>query len=327
MLRHAILTLSLLWWSSAALGGTIVDATGRSVEVPERIARVLPAGPPAAILLAALAPDLMLGWTSSLSEDARALLAPEAAQLPRVPRLTGRDDVTDKIVALKPDLIVDYGTVAPRYTDLAKATQQRTGTPTVLLDGALAEVPHTIRLLGGILHREGRAETLAKFTEALLVLPLAPSTTHPRVFCARGADGLTVVTPGTDLAETFTRLGWRVVVPAGQGPGRQTSLDDIRALDPDILVFSDPAMRSTLAQSGAWRSLRAVQDGHAVVSPSLPFGWLDEPPSINRLLGLAWLGGGDPRTLAALFNAVVYGRVLAASQLDVVLAGLYPMKP
>src|SRR6516165_2055154 len=151
MLRHAILTLSLLWWSSAALAGTIVDATGRSVEVPERIARVLPAGPPAAILLAALAPDLMLGWTSSLSEDARALLAPEAAQLPRVPRLTGRDDVTDKIVALKPDLIVDYGTVAPRYTDLAKATQQRTGTPTVLLDGALAEVPHTIRLLGGIL--------------------------------------------------------------------------------------------------------------------------------------------------------------------------------
>ena len=90
MLRRALLAVSLLWWSGAALAGTVVDATGRSVELPERIARVLPAGPPAAILLAALAPDLMLGWTSPVSDDARALLAPEAARLPQVPRLTDR---------------------------------------------------------------------------------------------------------------------------------------------------------------------------------------------------------------------------------------------
>ena len=128
-----------------SLAGTVVDATGRSVEVPEQIARVLPAGPPAAILLAALAPDLMLGWTSPVSDNARALLAPEAAKLPQVPRLTGRDDVADKIVALKPDLILDYGTIAPRYVDLAKATQQRTGIPTLLLDGSLAEIPRTFR--------------------------------------------------------------------------------------------------------------------------------------------------------------------------------------
>ena len=154
MLRRAFLVLSLLCWSGAALAGAVVDATGRSVEVPEQIARVLPAGPPAAILLAALAPDLMLGWTSPVSDNARALLAPEAAKLPQVPRLTGRDDVVDKIVALKPDLILDYGTIAPRYVDLAKATQQRTGIPTLLLDGSLAEIPRTFRVLGSILHRE-----------------------------------------------------------------------------------------------------------------------------------------------------------------------------
>ena len=86
-------------------------------------------------------------------------------------------------------------------------------------------------------------------------------------------------------------------------------------------------MRATLAQSDAWRSLRAVREGHAFVAPSLPFGWLDEPPSINRLLGLAWLGGGDPRTLAALFNAVVYGRALTAPQLDTLLAGVHSLQP
>jgi iron complex transport system substrate-binding protein len=325
MLRRAILAISLLCWVGAAWGGTVVDATGRSIEVPDHLTRVLPAGPPAAILLDAVAPDLMIGWTSPMSDNARALLSPEAAKLPQVPRLTGRDNVTDKIAALKPDLILDYGTIAPRYVDLAKATQQHTGIPTVLLDGSLAEVPRVFRQLGSILHREKRAETLANFTEALLALPKRPGASL-RVVCARGSDGLILVAPGTDLAETFTRAGWQLVAPPGQGQSRQASLDDIRELDPDAIVFTDPAMRATITQSEAWRALRAVRDGRAFVAPDMPFGWLDEPPSINRLLGLAWLGGAEPRTLAAVFNAVVYGRVLTAQQLDALLAGAHVLQ-
>ena len=49
-------------------------------------------------------------------------------------------------------------------------------------------------------------------------------------------------------------------------------------------------------------------------------------PSINRLLGLAWLAGGDPRALAGLFNAVVYGHVLTAPQLDALLASVHPVQ-
>ena len=326
MLRRAFLALTLLCWSGAALAADIVDATGRTVQVPDQIAHVLPAGPPAAVLLAALAPDLMLGWPFPLPPESRAYLAPAAARLPLVPRVTGREDVTAKVVALKPDLIVDYGTVSPRYSDLARATEQRTGIPTILLDGSLSQIPQAFRLLGHVLHREARAAVLADFASALLALPIPPDA-HPRVLCARGADGLTVVAPGTDLAEVFTRLGWQVVAPAGQGAFRQASLDDIRALHPDVLVFSDPAMRTTLAQSAAWKSLPAVRDGHALVAPALPFGWIEQPPSINRLLGLAWLSGRDPTTLAALFNAVVYGRMLTAAQLNADLTGVRTVPP
>jgi len=66
----------------------------------------------------------------------------------------------------------------------------------------------------------------------------------------------------------------------------------------------------------AWRSVRAVQSGHALISPAMPFGWVEEPPSINRLLGLAWLEGRDPVTIASLFYAVVYGHALTPAQLD-----------
>lgn len=322
MLTRVFLFLSLLW-CGLARATEVVDATGRSVHVPDHVMLVLPAGPPAAVLLAAVAPELMVGWTSPVAAAARALLAPQAAGLPQVPRLTGREDVTAEIQRLKPDLILDYGTISPRYADLAQATQQQTGIPTILLDGSLSEMPTVLRLLGRITHREGRAETLAVIAEALLTLP-APQIAHPRVVYARGADGLTVAAPGTEVTAVFTRLGWQVVAPDGQGAFRTASIEAIGALDPDILIFSDPAMRGALARSDAWRSLRATREGHALVAPSLPFGWVEEPPSVNRLLGLAWLSGRDPTTVAALFNAAFYGHALTPAQLDTVLGGVRP---
>jgi len=252
------------------------------------------------------------------------LLSPEAARLPQVPRVTGRADVSDKIAALKPDLIVDYGTVSPRYSELAQATQRRTGIPTILLDGSLDNIPKAFRTLGIVLHREAHAEQLARYAEALLTLATGPETPR-RVLSARGSDGLTVDEPGTDVTEVFNRLGWHVVAPPGRGTFRQASMSEIRALNPDILVFSDPAMDNTLGHSGEWQSLQAVRDGRALVAPALPFGWTDEPPSINRLLGLAWLAGRDPATLAATFNAVVYGHVLTPAELHTVLAGVRPL--
>ena len=319
------LLLSLLL-PGIASAADVVDATGRSVQVPDQIAHVLPAGPPAAILLEAIAPDLMLGWPSPVADSTRDLLPPAAAQLPQVPRLTGRDDVTAKLQALRPDLILDYGTVSPRYAELARTTQQNTGVPTILLDGSLTEIPHVVRLLGQILHRDGRAETIATLAEAILAMPAARQV-HPRVVYARGADGLTVAAPGTDVTEVFILLGWQVVAPDGQGTFRTASIDAIRMLDPDILIFSDPAMRDVVMHSDAWRSVRAVREAHALVAPALPFGWIEEPPSINRLAGLAWLEGRDPMTLAAVFNAVVYGRALQPGQLDTVLAGAEKLQP
>ncbi len=320
---RVILFMTMLW-SGTATAADVVDATGRMVQVPDHVTRVVPAGPPAAVLLDAIAPDLMAGWPSSTGNGARALLTPDAAKLPQIPRVTGREDVTEGIKALHPDLILDYGTVSPRFADLARTTQQRTGIPAILLDGSMAKIPETVRILGAVLRRQERAEVVAKFAEALLALPA--SGNHPRVLYARGPDGLLAAAPNTDVTEVFTRLGWTVVAPDGEGTFRPTSVEAIRALDPDMLVFADPAMHDAL-KSEAWQGVRAVHEGHAVVSPSLPFGWVEEPPSINRLIGLAWLEGRDPVTLAALSNAIVYGHVLTPVERDGVLAGVSAIQP
>jgi iron complex transport system substrate-binding protein len=131
-MRGLLLFLLLLLHALSVAGAELQDATGRSSRVPNQPLRVLPAGPPAAVLLAALAPDLMLGWPHAPSPATRMWLPDVTADLPTVPMLTRRQDVTDQVVALYPDLILDYGAISPRYAHLIEAVQTKTGIPTVL---------------------------------------------------------------------------------------------------------------------------------------------------------------------------------------------------
>jgi iron complex transport system substrate-binding protein len=124
-------------------------------------------------------------------------------------------------------------------------------------------------------------------------------------------------------------LGWEVLNPQSSGAPSRTSIEAIKALDPDVIIFQNSGMRKVVADSAQWRALRAVRDHRAYVTPDVPFGWLDEPPSINRLLGLAVLSaqGGGAVELAAMFNAAVYGRAPSSQQLDGVRESLMPLTP
>jgi iron complex transport system substrate-binding protein len=51
--------------STAAAGRETGDAAGRPVPVPDRLARVMAAGPIAAAALYVLAPDLVVRWPSA----------------------------------------------------------------------------------------------------------------------------------------------------------------------------------------------------------------------------------------------------------------------
>ena len=60
---------SLLAGAAAALAlpprapaASVTDGAGRTVAVPAKVERVFPAGPPAAIMLYTLAPELLIGW-------------------------------------------------------------------------------------------------------------------------------------------------------------------------------------------------------------------------------------------------------------------------
>jgi iron complex transport system substrate-binding protein len=293
--RWTILALLLVIPCVPAQARPITDAAGRTVDVPDRVERVLPAGPPASVLLYMLGPAAMVGWAHGPSAAAKAYLEPGVAGLPELGALTHGDAVdTAAIGRLHPDLIVDFGTVSPRYGDLATKVQAATGVPYLLLDGRLEKTPDALRLLGAVLGDAARGERLAAAAEQILSATrnaAAGSGSSPlRAYYGRGPDGLTTGTSDSISLEDLRWLGLsNVAGDSGRGGFVKTTREQLLAWNPDLVLTLDPAFATSLRSDPAWAGLSAVRNGRVLLAPRLPFGWIDEPPSVNRLLGLVWL--------------------------------------
>jgi iron complex transport system substrate-binding protein len=83
------------------------------VQVPDRVERVLAAGPPASVLVVILAPEKLVGWNLKPRESELAFLPPVVRNLPEIGRLTGRGGTAnlEVVMAAKPDVILDFGSV------------------------------------------------------------------------------------------------------------------------------------------------------------------------------------------------------------------------
>src|SRR5262245_40545908 len=68
---------------------------GRALPLPQKVARVFPAGPPAAILHYTLAPDLLLGWPRANRPEECAYMLPDVCARPEVGRITGRGNTAN----------------------------------------------------------------------------------------------------------------------------------------------------------------------------------------------------------------------------------------
>src|SRR5262245_45710921 len=176
--RRAVLAGALAAAVSASLPRTaraagerpVVDSARRTVSVPARVERVFAAGPPACILLGAAAPDRLIGWTRALTPEERAYLPAGLGALPAVGRLTGRGNTAnvEGLLAAKPDVLIDYGSLSATYVSLADRVQAQTGIPYLLLDGSLAEIPHAVRLVADVCGVPGGGQPLARYAERVL---------------------------------------------------------------------------------------------------------------------------------------------------------------
>ena len=278
--------------------GPFVDAAGRRVDLPDRVSRIYASGPPASIYLYVLKPQALLGWPRALHAEERPYIAPAYRDLPATGRLTGRGNEgnLERMLALKPDLIVDVGSVTPTYVDLANRVQKQTGIPYILIDGRFDNSAGAIRQLGKAIGVTERAETLARDIERnlaraeLLVAGIAPDK-RPRVYLARTADGLETGLQGSINSELIERAGGVNVMTAADGRRGlvRVSMENLYLANPDTIVTWDADFHASVWTNSLWQGIDAVAKKRVYLSPVLPFGWIDRPPSLNRLVGLNWL--------------------------------------
>ena len=249
-------------------------------------------------------------------------------------RLTGRGNTTnlEQLLLSKPDLIVDAGSTRQTFVELADRVQAQTGIPYALLDGRLEATARGYTLLGELTGRVERAATLARYAQDTLRTVrerVARATSQPRVYYARGPEGLETGRGGYINVEMFEAMGIRHVAAGLQGGLATVSIEQVLGWDPEVIVTIDQTFAQTVATNPLWRGVSAVKSGRVHLSPKLPFGWIDFPPSVNRLPGLWWLGSKvfpslfpeDLATLTRDFYKLFYQVDLSAAQVQRVLAG------
>ena len=319
-----------------ARAAPVTDGGNRPIAIPAKVERVFAAGPPAAILLYTFAPELLLGWTRRPAPVECTFLGAGACDKPEVGRLTGRGNTTnlEVLLNLKPDLILDVGTINDTYVSLANRVQTQTGIPYALLDGRFTAIAATYRKLGELTHRADAAETFARYAETTIATVTAriekiPKDKRPRVYYARGPRGLETGLGGSINVETIEFLGAQNVAGERKGGMATVSAEQVLAWDPDVIITIEPAFAAAVRNDAVWAPIKAVKSGRVYLSPRLPFGWVDFPPSVNRLVGLWWLGKAlypdqfpeDLRPLTRGFYKQFYHIALTDAQLDRILAG------
>jgi len=133
-LMRGLLFVSFIFASPCFAQAAVIDAAGREIRPPAKVERVYAAGPPASLLVFAIAPDKLTGWTRAMRPNEAQFFDDKYAQLPELGRLTGRGNTANVEVVLKAktDLIVDIGSTGETYASLANQVQEQTKIPYAL---------------------------------------------------------------------------------------------------------------------------------------------------------------------------------------------------
>lgn len=278
----------------------ITDSAGRQVEIPAQIRRVAPSGSTAQMILLPIAYDLLAGLSSSPSTAQMPYFPEEVRYLPTFGQFYGSKANLnmESLIDARPQIIIDLGDAKDTIADDMDRIQKQTGIPTVFIEADLDDMAAAYRMLGDILNRSDMAESLAQFIEKTVSMARENSAKIPEnqrlsVLFGTGSTGLACNAAGSVQADVIDLVGAvNAIIPqevSNRGGGTTVSLEEVYAVEPDVILLSTGGPYDTLAQ-GEWAGLQAVQSGKYYEIPGLPYDWMSSPPSVNRVLGIWWLG-------------------------------------
>ena len=274
------------------------DSCGRTVEIPTEISRVAPSGSTAQMILMTVAPEKLVGLSSETEEARQAYFPAELNGLPVFGQFYGSKANLnmEALIAAAPQIIIDLGDAKDGIAEDMDTIQQQTGIPTVFVEASLDKLSEAYRTLGMLLGKEAEAEQLAAFIDRTLRMAEEKSilvTERKTVYYGTGQTGLTCNAAGSPQADVIERIGAENgIVPekkSNRYGGTEVDPEQLYTLQPDVILLSKGGPYETL-RDGEWSELAAVKEGAYYEVPNLPYDWLSNPPSVNRVLGIWWLG-------------------------------------
>lgn len=320
---------------------TIIDMAGREVEVPKKINKVFTTSPVGTIALYSIDPKKVAGLNSEISPDEAKYLDAEFQKLPVLGKYKDASSGNEEeILAAKPDVIISMGNVDDKWIGAADESQERLGVPFLMIDSALDNLDETYKFLGDLLGEEERAKELGEYCRDTIEnsKELASKISDDEkvsVYYADGDQGLVTNVAGSLHTQAIDIVGAKNAAEAEvdvSSGGVDVSMEQVLNWNPQKIIAtqgrdgSDGAYE-VIKSDDKWNTVDAVKDGEVYTIPDAPFNWFDRPPSVNRIIGVRWLGNTlypevfdiDIKQETKDFYEMFYHRELTDQEVDEIL--------
>lgn len=274
------------------------DSTGREVEIPKNIDRIAPSGPLAQVVLYTLCPDKLVGLAAEMKDSQTEFIDEKYRSLPVFGNFYGDTLNMEAIMSAKPQVVIDIGEMKPTAKEDMKGVQDKTGIPSIFIHMELDSMAEAYRTLGKIVGEEDQAEKIASYVEKTLSEAKEKSESIPddkkvRIYCGSGDAGLTALIKGTVHSDIIDAAGGENVADVEQsarGGVSDISMEQLMLWQPDVILFTPGSIYSDVDMREEWQGLEAVKDKKVYEVPANPYSWIGQPPSVNRIIGIKWLG-------------------------------------
>lgn len=298
----ALLCIIVALLPFTALAGTgktrsIIDMTGRRVEVPEPLKRVALLGGPTGQMAYVLgARDQLCAVTSSLkgSELVRAL-DPTIVKLPG-PRSTSGQINVEQLLLSDPQLVV-AGNLD------GSIVEKKTKIPVVYTESSMAPgvLKKEVRFYARVFNKEARGEKFIAYLDKVVALiesrtKSIPAEKRKKVFNGYGPSHLVTLGGDTfmheriaiagcvDAAASISTSGVKEGLHSGLS---EMSMERVLGWDPDVLVI-DAGKPEDLYNDPRWKNVKAVRNRQVYKQPIGIFIW-DRPTAEAGVLYPLWL--------------------------------------
>ena len=311
------------------------DSVGRVVELPADITKIAISGPLAQIVLFALCPDKLVGVASKWDATAEQYLATEYYHLPELGQLYGgKGELNlETLLASGAQVVIDVGEPKDSIVSDLDALQEQTGIPFVHITATASTMAEAYTKLGELLNMPEEAKMLSDYCAKVYArtLEIANSAQKVNLIYCLGDTGLNVIANGSYHAEILDLLANNVAVvddPSSKGSGNEVDMEQILLWNPDVILFAPGSIYSTVGSDPAWQQVNAIKNGTYYEVPMGPYNWMGFPPSVQRYLGMMWIGQllypdtaqYDLYTEVATYFKLFYHSELTQAQYDALVA-------